>query len=186
MLVRLVDAPRGLVRLRAGRLPSPSAAVTDSQTVRRSHVGGPRGYDGGKRTAGRKRHVVADTLGHLPAVLVHPADVAETQRAPYVLDRVAAPRLRVVFADSGYEATPVGLVWRRFGWRFEVVHHWDRRNRGRGRRRGFAREPKRWVVERTLTWFGGHRRLSKDYERTCRTSEAMVQLAAIRLMARRL
>ena len=72
-----------------------------------------------------------------------------------------------------------------FGWRFEVVHRRDRRNRGRGRRKGFALEPKRWVVERTFGWLEGYRRLSKDYERECASSEAMVLLAMSRLMLHR-
>jgi len=188
VLTALMHRLRRLVRRRAGRAPSPSAAIIDSQSVPTSHVGGVRGLDGAKWVKGRKRHLVTDTLGLPLAVLVHAANINDSQRAPHLLDRVQglAPRLEVVFADSGYEATPVGLVWRVFGWRFEVVHRRDRRNRGRGRRKGFVLEPKRWVVERTFGWLGGYRRLSKDYERLCVTSEAMVQLSAIRLLTKRI
>lgn len=177
------DRLRALTRQRAGREPTPSAAVIDSRSVRTSAQGGVRGYDAGKRVKGRKRHVVVDTLGLLLAVEVHAADVPEGQRAPHVLARVRAPRLEVVYADASYQGTPAGLVWRVFGWRFEVVR---RRGRPGAARRGFALEPKRWVVERTFGWLEGYRRLSKDYERLCATSEAMVQLAMTRLMLHRI
>lgn len=179
LLARLVHLARRSVRIRAGREPSPSAAVIDSQSVKTSHVGGPRGFDGGKRVYGRKRHILVDTLGLLLAVLVHEADVNDSQRVPHLLDRAQGwvPRLRVVFADEGYAATPPGLVWRLYGWAFTLV---------RRTRPGFVLLPKRWVVERTFAWLGGYRRLAKDYERLPAVSEGMVQLSAVRLMIRRL
>ena len=144
-------------------------------------MGGVRGFDGGKGVKGRKRHIITDTLGLLLAVLVHPAHESDGQKAPHVLKRLRGkvPRLRVVFADQGYEGTPAGLVERCFGWLWHIV----RREEGQ---RGFVVLSKRWIVERTLAWFGGYRRLSKDYEYLPEVSEAMVQLSAIRMMIRRL
>lgn len=186
---RAHDQIRRLTRRRAGRADAPRAAVIDAQSVRTSTQGGVRGFDAGKRVKGRKRHLVVDTLGLMLGLEVHAADLAESQRAPHVLARVAAkaPPLEVVFGDSGYEPTPPGLIGRVFGWRCEVVRRRDRRNRGRGTRRdGFALEPRRWIVERTFGWLEGYRRPSKDYERLCLTSETMIQLALTRLMLNRI
>ena len=162
-----------------GRHPKPSAAVIDRQSVKNDRIGRTIRFDGGKRVHGRKRHIVTDTLGLLLAVVVHRADINDSQRVPHLLDRVQAhaSRLEVVYANEGYAATPAGMIWRLYGWSFRRVRRLDP---------GFVVLAKRWVVERTFAWFGGYRRLSKDYERQCVTSAAMVQLAAIRLMARRL
>lgn len=181
ILEQLTDRLRRAVRLKNGRHPSPSLALLDSQSVKTSLAGGVRGFDGGKAIRGRKRHIVTDTLGLLLAVLVHSAALHDSQQAPHLLKRLVGkvPRLRVILADSGYAGTPAGLIWRCFGWVLELVHR-------PGGVRGFVVVKRRWVVERTFGWFGGYRRLSKDYEHLPEVSEAMVQLCAIRLMIRRL
>ena len=115
------------------------------------------------------------------AVLVHRADVHESQMAPFVLKRLwgKVPRLRIIFADQGYVGTPTGLIWRVFGWLWHVVRRDPEAD-------GFVVLRKRWVVERTFSWFESYRRLSKDYEFAVDTSEAMIELAMIRLMLNRL
>ena len=172
--VRLEEAPSGEA--------TPSAAILDSQSVKTTEAGGERGYDAGKQVNGRKRHLVVDTLGLLLAVVVHGADVQDYDGARLVLAEVHGrfPRLKKIWADSRYACNGLpDWVKKVFGWVVEVV----RRPVGAI---GFVVLHRRWVVERTFAWLGRNRRLSKDYERSPRVSEAWIRLAMIRVMLRRL
>lgn len=168
-------------RLKAGKTPDPSAGIIDSQTVRCTPQGGVRGVDAGKKINGRKRHLVVDTLGLLLTVWVSAASVQDRVAAPILLgalQRRVAP-LRHLWADSGYSGDLVTWAKQALGWTVDIV----RRTTGQ---RGFAVQPRRWVVERSLAWMTRCRRLTRDYEGQPETTEAWFYLASIRLMLRRL
>ncbi len=130
---------------------------------------------------GRKRHLLVDTLGLLLVVVVHAANIQESDGAKLVLARAAGrfPRLRLIWADRGYKAHFIAWAKATPGWLVEVVAK-------PSGQRGFAVLPKRWIVERTFAWLGRSRRLSKDDEALPETGEAWVQVAMIHLMLKRL
>ena len=169
-------------REKVGREASPSAGVIDSQSVKTTEAGGPRGYDAGKKIKGRKRHIITDTHGHLMGLVVHRADIQDRDGAVDVLASIRAlcPWLRHVFADGGYAGDKLRGAMAELGrWKIEIIKRSDKA-------RGFEVLPRRWVVERTFAWLGRCRRLAKDFEATIASAVAWVFIAHIRLLTRRL
>ena len=177
----ILHALRRDVRVSEGREEEPSAAILDSQSVKIAGNGDDVGFDANKQIKGRKRHIAVDVLGLLLMVWVTRANMPDCDGGAQLCDELqqSAPRIRKVWADSAYRGNLVEYVthWCRFV--LEIV-------KKSPKQKGFQVQPKRWIVERTFAWLNQQRRLSKEYERTTKSSESMIKIAAIRLMLRRL
>jgi transposase len=180
---RVHDALRDLVRVHAGRRPLPTAAIVDSQTVRGADTVAPSsaGYDAGKKTKGRKRHIATDTLGLLLAVVVTAANIQDRDGGHRLLAALRARFSTVshVWADGGYAGRLLTWSDKILSVTVAVVKRTDKTA-------GFLVLPRRWVVERTFGWINKHRRCVRDYETLPEHHEAMIYIAMIMTMSRRL
>jgi len=168
---------RNMLRKQKGKSLSPSVGLIDSQSVKTTRVGGEaRGYDGGKKIKGRKRHIITDTNGWLLSVVVHAANEHDSQTGFEVMETLEYrfERMKKIYADGGYRGELGDEVKQKLGWDLEITLRSDKKTE-------FNPLPKRWIIERTFSWLENFRRLAKDYEYTVSSSTAMIYLAFIAL-----
>jgi putative transposase len=178
---KINTALRRRLRKKKDRMPDPTGAIIDSQSVKGSPESSiDSGFDGGKLIKGRKRHIIVDTMGYLLVVLVHAANIFDGKAARQVITNLflLLNTVKIIWADGAYSGDELfDWVLSKFNCTLEVV------NKKKGVK-GFHVLPRRWVVERTFAWLGRSSRLSKDYERKPTSSEAQVYLASGRLLLR--
>jgi len=171
----------GTVRVKMGQSELPNLGIVDSQSVRWGNNRSLNGIDGNKKVKGIKRHVVVDKNGFLIAIMVTVANIYDG-KAVLLLMRVLkelCSSVKVILADGGYRGEIVDTVKKSFGFIIEVVT-------GGYKGQGFRPVKKRWVVERTFSWFDNNRRLCRNYELTFDSAEEMVKIAAIRLLVNKI
>lgn len=193
----MYDQLRLLWRARQHRAADPTAVILDSQSVKTSPQGGPKGYDAAKKIKGRKRHLVTDTLGLLIAVVITVGSTQDRDAALPAMDLALAkvPGIQKAYVDSGYAGRCAQEIQEQRHVQVEVVRRPANLKVGRWQQgqlplfdvvKGFVLLPKRWVIERTNAWNDRPRRMNKDHDRNLSVSAAWVWLTEGRMLLRRL
>jgi putative transposase len=180
---RINEGLREQLRIVSDRDARATGAIMDSQSAKTGRQGGERGFDGHKKVSGRKRFLLTDTLGLLLKVKVLKANTSEGAGGILLLQAAAAefPELRKLWVDQGFRGAFLTWVSEHLELDVEVTQ-----GIGKPGDSEFKPAPRRWVIERTLAWLIGFRRLSRDFERFARTTEAIIYACMSRLMLARL
>jgi transposase len=170
---------RAILRLLEGRNPDPTAAIIDSRTLQSTPESGSRaGYDGAKKKKGSKAHIAVDTLGHLLALRVTPANAGDREQVDILAEEVqqaTGESVEIAYVDQGYTGEDAAADAKQHGIDLKVVKLPEAR-------RGFVLLPRRWVVERSFAWAARFRRLARDYERLGRTLAGFHYIAFVCVM----
>lgn len=174
----LLEKIRGKVRFKKGQVSEPSIGVMDSQSVRWGNNRSLNGVDGNKKIKGIKRHVIVDTNGFLIAVMVTVANVHDSQAALLMMRVLKSfwSGIRIILADGGYRGELIDQIKKRFGYLIKISLRKD------SSKKVFEPIEKRWVIERTFSWFDNDRRLCRNYELLMETAEEIVKISAIKLL----
>src|SRR3989440_1326535 len=191
---QVLEALRRQKRKKQGRDEEPSAAVIDSQSIKTSAVRGPeKGIDMGKRIWGRKRNLLVDSQGDLMEVKVTAASASDLSAGKKLLSlmRGRFPRLSLIWGDSHYGGQFLEWVKEQFGWNVQTVQRlgtapdtttMEPKPKTKSSKGRFEVQPRRWVVERSISWLVRWRRLARDHEGLPETSEAFIKISASRRM----
>ena len=168
---------REAARKKKGRKEQCSVVIIDSQSVKTTRRGGFRGVDGNKKINGRKRHLVVDTMGNIVSNIVHPANIHDSKGADLTLKNLNENihGIIVIYADCAYRGQLIETLKKEYGYELKISPKIKDETPGKV-------SPKRWIIERTFSWFENFRRLSKDFEFLLETSQAMIYLASIKLL----
>lgn len=175
---KALDKLNEIHRKKKGKNPTPSYGIIDSQSVKTITNSEDRGFDGGKKVKGRKRHIIVDTLGNLLIIKVHPANIHDTKSGCEVLKKASEkyPTIEAFSGDAGYRKTSLEFVENILNLTMNISTKI---------KDVFAVLPIRWIVERTFAWLGNYRRLSKDYEKLLISEENIIRIAMLRITIRK-
>jgi putative transposase len=172
-------------RIKEGRNAEPTYGVIDSQSAKTNADGEKKGFDGNKKIKGRKRHIIVDVFGFLLAVIVHAANIHDAKAAENVMKKAIDqyPTIKAFSGDEGYPKTAEEAA-QSLGREMHISK--KIKSTEITDTKGFKVTPKRWVVERTFGWFGFSRRLSRDFEKTTTSAEAIIKISHAKLLINRL
>ena len=174
----LLSSLRGIIRLKRGQNKEPSMGILDSQSTKWGNNKAPNNIDGNKKVKGIKRHVVVDKNGFLLAIMVTVANIHDSKAVNFLMRTMSyfLSPVKIILADGGYRGETIDYVKHQFAYLIQVIMRKD------DKKSDFKPISKRWIVERTFSWFDNDKRLCRNFELLMENSENMVKLSAIKLL----